>query len=132
MQQDRSRLIVLVLLLAWVVAFFGAFIAFYLTPAKDFGLARGWNKVGVFMAWQAAATLLALLTAIFAWGLPRRTGLRRAGFVPVAVLGLSALALAGLLVWVNLSDPRPEPAAPPSSAPAPAPDAAPVTEPPPE
>lgn len=121
MPRDRSRLTVMLLLLAWVVAFFGAFIAFYLTPAKDFGLSRGWNKVGVFMAWQSVAALLALLTVIFARALPKRTGLRRAGHLPVAVLGLSILALGGLLLWANLQRPPPGASDPrPTTEPAPA------------
>ena len=111
------------------MAFFGSFVAFYLTPAKDFGLAAGWNKVGVFMGWQAAAALLALLCAILSRPLQRGTGLRRAGLVPLAVLAAMGLALAALIWWSGLDRTPSDAAAPPPKPTAPvAEPAAPATD----
>ena len=94
-------------LAAWAVAFFGAFVAFFVTPADDFGLAAGWNKVGVFMVWQAAAAVLAILVAVFSRSVPKGQLLRRLGLVPVGLLVLGVLAIVALILWANFSRPPP-------------------------
>lgn len=120
-RDQKSERIVWLVLLAWAVAFFGAFAAFWLTPSRDFGLAAGWNKVGVFMTWQGVAALLAVLAAIVSRTLPRGTALRRAGWMPLGVLGLSLAALTLLIYWANMqrTDPDlPPPGPPTQTAPA--------------
>ncbi len=104
----KARLLVRLLLLCWAVAFFGAFLAFYLTPARDFGLTQGWNKVGIFMIWQGVAAVFAVITAIVSRSLLKGTGLRRAGLIPLGVLGLSLLGLAALILWAGMDRPQPE------------------------
>ncbi len=120
-------LVVRLVLLAWAVAFFGAFLAFWLTPARDFGLSRGWNKIGVFMSWQGVAALLAVLAAIVSRALPKGTALRRAGWLPLAVLVLSVAALAALLTWANM-DRTPPDSLPPKATTAPAAEPAPAVD----
>jgi len=72
-------------LAAWGIAFGGAFVAFALTPSTDFGLAAGWNRVGIFFGWQLVAAAFAIACAVMGWRLPRRTWLRRLSFAPLAV-----------------------------------------------
>ncbi|MDJ0628002.1 MAG: hypothetical protein QNJ44_07050 [Rhodobacter sp.] len=108
-----------IFLAAWAVAFVGSFAAFVLTPATDFGLAAGWNKVGVFMGWQSVAGALAVVTAVASRRVPRGTRLRWLGLVPLAALLLLLAAFGALVLWANLQ----------RSAPVGAPPAAPVTAP---
>lgn len=107
-------------LLAWAVAFFGSFIAFYLTPARDFGLTSGWNKIAVLMSWQLAATFLALCCLVFRWT-TTNTRRRRLAAVPAVCTGLFALTLGALMIWFNLQSSGPEIPVPTSSEKPPAP-----------
>jgi len=88
-------------LLGWAIAFFGSFIMFYLTPARDFGLAAGWNKVTVFMGWQMVATVLALACLAMRWT-SRDTVTRRFAVIPSVALGVMLVALAALVFWANM------------------------------
>ncbi len=104
--------IFLIILAAWTVAFLGAFVAFWLTPASDFGLAAGWNKVGVFMRWQGVAAVLAILAAVVSRSVPKGERLRWLGLVPVGFLLLLAAGVAALIVWANMQRTPPEGAVP--------------------
>ncbi len=104
--------ILLIILAAWTVAFLGAFVAFWLTPATDFGLAAGWNKVGVFMGWQGVAAVLAILAAVVSRSVPRGLRLRWLGLVPMGFLLLLAAGIAALIIWANMQRPPPEGAVP--------------------
>ena len=111
--------ILLILLAAWTVAFLGAFLAFYLTPASDFGLAAGWNKVGVFMGWQGVAAVLAILAAVASRAVPKGERLRWIGLVPVGFLILLVAGVVGLIVWANMQRPPAEGAVPAATSTAP-------------
>ncbi|MEL7114518.1 MAG: hypothetical protein AAGP08_02830 [Pseudomonadota bacterium] len=107
-------------LVLWAIAFFGSFIAFYVTPADDFGLAAGWNKVGVFMVWQAIATVLAVMCLVFRWATDERR-LRIWSVVPAASFALLVVGLGGLILWATAQGARPPPVTdtPPVAVPAP-------------
>ena len=94
--------IIPVLVAAWAVAFFGSFLAFYLTPAKDFGLAAGWNKVGVLIRWQGVATILAI-ACLIARGRSRERRQRMLALVPVGGVVLILLAVGGLVIFANMA-----------------------------
>jgi len=110
------------LLLGWAIAFFGSFMAFYFTPAKDFGLAAGWNKVSVFMGWQAVATVLALFCLVMRWSSKDKIT-RRLAVIPTFALALMLVALAGLIFWANLQRTSPDPQPPVPTRPVTAPAA---------
>ena len=110
-----------VLFLGWAVAFFGAFVAFYVTPADDFGLAAGWNKVGVFMGRLGAAGALAGMTTPAALRAPRGARLRWLGWIPAAALLLLLVAFTALILWANFQRTPPEGGPPPGPVTAPAP-----------
>ena len=90
------------LIVAWAVAFFGSFAAFYLTPAKDFGLTAGLNKVSIFFGWQFAAILLALLCLGVRPRVPEPVWLRRMALAPAFALLLMVVAIAGLFAWATI------------------------------
>ncbi|MDJ0826486.1 MAG: hypothetical protein QNJ16_13365 [Rhodobacter sp.] len=119
-----------VLLIAWALAFGGAFVAFAVTPAKDFGLAAGWNKVSVFMGWQLGAAVLAILCGAASRRVPPGRPIRWLGLMPLVGFLLLAAAILALVLWANLQRPSPVSAPPPGpvTAPAavPAPEAAPA------
>ncbi len=100
--------LLLIILAAWTVAFLGAFVAFWITPATDFGLAAGWNKVGVFMGWQGVAAVLAVLAAVVSRSVPRGERLRWLGLVPMGFLLLLVAGVVALIVWANMQRPPPE------------------------
>lgn len=106
----------LALLALWAFCIGASVAVLWLTPARGDGLTRGINIVMTFLAWQAAAGLV----AIAVWITGRRvaaTWLRWLARLPLLLAILLVLSLAGLLLWVNLGDPgRPE--TPPASAPA--------------
>lgn len=110
-----------ILLLGWAIAFFGSFLAFYLTPARDFGLSAGWNKVGIFMQWQAVATGLALGCLAVRWTSKDKIT-RRFAALPSVALGVMLAALAAVLLWASFqrTSPDPGPALPSKPVTAPA------------
>ena len=109
-----------VLLLGWGIAFFGSFIAFYLTPARDFGLSGGWNKMTVFMGWQFVAVVLALCSMVLRWstGNPR---LKRLAAIPAMATSVLLTVAAVALFWSNTRQIAPEGEQPPGPVTAPAP-----------
>jgi hypothetical protein len=109
------RSLVLSLLALWAAVFLGAFVAFAaLAPTGD-GFARGLNRVGAFLGWQAAAGAVGVVLAIASRRLAPGP-LRRWSLVPLGAFVVLALALAGLIAWANLSRPEPASAAPPAAA----------------
>ncbi|KMW59841.1 hypothetical protein AIOL_004825 [Candidatus Rhodobacter oscarellae] len=95
------RNFLIALLVFWVVAFFGSFIAFYVTPSQDLGFTAGWNKLGVFITWQGVATGLAVLCLFLRWT-TSDARLRRWAAMPAIGIGILVLGLGGLLLWANL------------------------------
>ena len=90
-----------ILLLGWAIAVFGSFLAFFLTPAKDFGLTAGLNKVTVFMGWQAVATVLSFASLAMRWS-SRDKITRRFAAIPALALAVMLMAFAALLFWANM------------------------------
>ena len=93
--------VLVALIIAWAVAFFGSFMVFYLTPASDFGFTRGMNKVEGFMIWQSVAAGLAVVCLVLRWNATDST-LRKWAAVPAIALGAMLIGFAALFVWVSL------------------------------
>jgi hypothetical protein len=93
------------LIVLWGLAFFGSFVVSAMTPARDFGLSQGWNKVGVFMGWQVAATALAFVSLVMARYLIPGSGLRRLAMVPAALTALLAVTVAALTLYSGMTRP---------------------------
>lgn len=85
----------------WAIVFIGAFVAFAVTPAEDFGLSRGWNKVGVFMKWQFLATAIAIFTFFAGWSAPKGSGLKWLSRIPILFVLLLVCAFAATVVISN-------------------------------
>ncbi|NQU38776.1 MAG: hypothetical protein HQ523_02370 [Lentisphaerae bacterium] len=91
----QRRWVINVLVILWVALVALAFIQYSATEATDSGFTRGFNRIGLFLKWQAAA----LLTAFFAWQSARRARptLGRAktwpGYVPIVLSGGFFLAI---------------------------------------
>lgn len=102
------------LLLAWAIAFFGSFAAFALTPSKDFGLSAGWNKVGVWMTWQAFAFAFALSSFVVGFQFEKGSVLRRRSKWPVRLtIGFIVLAIAaGFIGTALMNDDNSSPSVP--------------------
>jgi hypothetical protein len=111
--------LLMLFLLAWAVAFFGSFVAFLLTPGRDFGLSAGWNKISVFMGWQLVAVVLALVCMVMRWSTsdPR---LKRLAAIPAVAVGLLMSVAAVVLFWGNIQQAPPYDAQPPGPVTAPA------------
>lgn len=106
--------LLVVFLLGWAVAFFGSFVAFYLTPGRDFGLSAGWNRVTVFMGWQLVAVVLALVCMFLRWSTsdPR---LKRLAAIPAVAVGILVSVAAVVIFWGNIQRSPPD-GTPPSGA----------------
>lgn len=125
----NARTLTMVFLALWLIAFAGAFLAFWLTPARDFGLTAGLNRVSTFFGWQVVAGLMAVLAWTTGSRLEKGTGLRRLSRVPFALFAALVAAILVLILYVNFS--KPDPAAPPPPSPVtqpaePVPDAPPT------
>ena len=95
------RSVLILLLILWSLAFFGSFIAFYLTPATDFGFTAGANKVMTFVAFQAVGLVLAIICLVLRWQTDV-TALRRWATVPAIGTGLIVFGFGVLLFWASL------------------------------
>ena len=89
------------LLLVWAIAFFGSFVVYYVTPAKDFGFTAGANRLTAFMAWQAVATVIALVCLIIRWNTKERQ-LRLLAAIPSSALAVLFSAVTLLIFWTYL------------------------------
>ena len=116
----RARIAAWLFTALWAVAFLGAFVAFALTPARDFGFTAGMNRVTVFLGGQVVASALAIPAAIAARRLPKGAGLRWLALVPIWMVGALAALVAALIVWAALQRPPAGTAPPPGPVTAPA------------
>lgn len=83
-------------LAAWLIAFAGSFVAFYFTPSRDFGLSGGFNRIGVWLAWQTAAVVFACIAAVIGNDYSKGSALRRLSRTPFYImLGLILLGILG-------------------------------------
>ena len=101
---DRARLILVILLAIWALAFGYSFVAYIVTEPTDFGFTKGLNRVEAFLGWQAIAGLLSLPVLAISRGWPKGSGVRRLGVLPFAcavLLVLALTALIGLAVFVG-------------------------------
>lgn len=104
----NSRTLTYLVIAAWLAAFIGSFLAFWLTPAQDFGLSAGWNKVGVWMTWQGAALTFAAASFVLGFQFEKTDVLRRRTKWPVFVmigfliLGVAAMFAANAYYKANV------------------------------
>jgi len=89
---NRRRWLALVLL-AWALAFAGAFAAWWVTEPSDSGFTRGMNRLAVFARWQALAAVLAVVALVLGRGQARPSPWRWLGYLPLAALCLLVLGV---------------------------------------
>jgi len=117
------RLLVLLSFLVWLAVFAISILGPMNTEATGDGVTRGLNRISAFLGWQLLATIIAI--AVFCIGLrkpPLQPLARWASRLPIMLQGVLVLFFVGLIAYLNLSKPDPEPYEPPASGPtAPAP-----------
>jgi len=98
MTADAKRLLLMVLLAFWALAWGYSFAAFATTPP-----AGGTNRSSVFFGWQLAAALPAFAAWIIGRGWPAGSSVRYVSRVPLQLaLGLAAV-VAGLILWARFA-----------------------------
>jgi hypothetical protein len=108
-----ARIWVFVLAGLWLTAVVISAVMFQTTEATDFGLTAGLNRIGVFLGWQLAALVLALLAGLATIRVPKPRALSTllTGLTPIAVSGTMGAILVAVLIWANASRPAPGTAA---------------------
>lgn len=81
-----------VILVVWALLVFGSLIFAYAAPAGDTLAERAMNRIEIFLIWQGAALVLALVAAFFTWRArePRGSQAWWTGFGPLIGNGFIA------------------------------------------
>ncbi|MBT8408859.1 MAG: hypothetical protein KJN93_04460 [Alphaproteobacteria bacterium] len=93
---DGARLLMTVLIAAWIAAFafgFFAHVALPSDPATD--------SPNVFLGWQAVAGIIAIAVFGVSRQWPKGAAVRRLGAFPLIVAVLVALGTLGVVFWVD-------------------------------
>ena len=114
----RAALTILTLL--WLAAYAASFWGLLMLEPTGDSFLRGANRVTAFFGWQTAAGLVGIVLWLTGRSLPRGSPARWLSRVPALLALLLALAVVGLIAWVNFAKPPPmtEPPANPVTAPA--------------
>ncbi len=107
----RTRLVWAALAL-WLVCFGMGFVAFSRTEPTGDSFLRGANRLGVFLLWQLAGTVPAIIAFVAARALPPCWA-RRLSWGPVSLYGSVVMAVLGLALWSQLQSRMHPPHAPP-------------------
>ncbi len=103
MNAEGKRLLLIVLLAIWTLAWGYSFVAFATTEPSGDGFTRGMNRMTVFFGWQLAAALAAFAAWVVGRDWPRGSSVRYVSRVPIQLaLGL-AVVIAGLIAWALVS-----------------------------
>lgn len=90
-----------IILIVWALLFAVSFIHTQLTAPTGDGFTRGMNRTMIFLGWQAAA----LVTAIVAFAVARRPRnelprrIRIVASLPLVIHGVSLLVIVGMVVY---------------------------------
>ena len=104
MTGEARRLLLMVLLAVWALAWGMSFVAFATTQPSADGFTRGLNRMTVFFGWQLAAALPAFAAWATGRDWPRGSSVRFVSRVPIQLaLGLAAV-VAGLIAWALVSE----------------------------
>ncbi|HGG05800.1 MAG TPA: hypothetical protein ENK28_10105 [Aliiroseovarius sp.] len=101
-------------LLIWLACFVASFVVAWLTPARDFGFTAGLNRITTFLGWQFVASVLALGLWTYGRTLEKGSTGRRLSVVPAGFGLVLVVGLVGVVLWVSLTKPPPEPAVTPT------------------
>ncbi|MEL7345279.1 MAG: hypothetical protein AAFN59_10535 [Pseudomonadota bacterium] len=96
---DGRRLVVIVLLTLWLMAFALSIALFVLTEPSGDGFTRGVNRITVFAGWQGIAGMLALAGFGVSRPLKGAQGVRRSASVPLGITGALWLAIFARIAW---------------------------------
>lgn len=85
----------------WLLCFSMAFLHTYMTDPTGDGFTKGMNRVAIFFGWQLAAVITAIVAVVVSRGLSKLESatLRRIGIVPVSVMGLGVMIIAGYITY---------------------------------
>jgi hypothetical protein len=98
---DTKRLILTVLLAAWVMAFAYAFVHFATVLPTGDGFHRGANRITGYLGWQGIAGLVALAVFAVGRGWPKGSGVRRLTWVPLALALAHVAAIVAVIIWAG-------------------------------
>lgn len=109
-----ARQLTLILTALWAAAYVASLWGLLMLEPTGDGFTRGLNRVTAFVGWQFAAGLIGLGVWMAGRGLPVGSMARRLSRVPALLGLLLALAIVGLIAFVNLTKPaaQTEPAPP--------------------
>src|SRR5437868_6519575 len=85
-----------------------SFVVFDTVAPSGDGFARGMNRAGALLGWQAGAMAAAVVALVFALRQkpPRSLGIAIAGFAPMTVMILELILVVALMIWVATRDPN--------------------------
>ncbi|MEM7189309.1 MAG: hypothetical protein AAF439_06835 [Pseudomonadota bacterium] len=87
----------------WALCFAGSFLHGHFAAPTGDGFARGLNIIVIFMAWQIAAGLFAVVTLILrmVWSKQVEGAARWLGFVPIVISAGLVLFVVGWLAYAE-------------------------------
>ena len=86
----------------WTGLYLASFVVPAMTAPVDDGFTRGLNRIGLFVSFQAAAGLVALVVTALR---PHLGPWRFLGLLPIALAGLLLALFIGLIVWARMDHP---------------------------
>lgn len=96
-QVDRHTALKIVLLV-WVAIMGISFLGYALTETSGDGFTRGLNRIMVFLGWQIAGLVIAVICLFLRARVERGRPLRWVALVPALVAGAQVLAIVSLFV----------------------------------
>lgn len=97
-----------ILTLIWLAACAASFWGLWMLEPTGDSFLRGANRLMAFLGWQTAAGVIGIVLWLTGRGLPRGSPARWLSRVPALLALLLALAIVGLIAWVNLAKPSPQ------------------------
>ncbi len=95
------------LFVVWGGLFIASFVMFAITPAKDFGLTAGYNRVEVFFRWQIAAGVVGIIVWLMGKNFSAGTFWRWMCRIPIIAAALLLIGLIALIAGLSFSKPEP-------------------------
>ena len=99
--------IVHVLAALWLVPFAVSFAMFLTTAPTGDSFTRGLNRITVFLTWQGAAFVVAMLAGLATWQVGANGGknIKVIGYAPLAVSALLVATLVAIIGYTVLVNP---------------------------
>ena len=100
---DKARLWLMIWGTAWVLAWAGSVLVFWVVEPTGDGFVRGLNRVTTFLGWQGIAAMLSIPVFRVSRHWPAGSAARRLGLVPIACAGLLLAVIVTTILWARLA-----------------------------